>query len=92
MRIQQRFTISDLTISAARDYDKNPQNNLQRYCKQLSKADYLWAFPKRARGTKINSNGFIRYKLLLNTGSIAPSIRNLNRSVYDHNTGEEFSI
>ena len=88
MRISQSFTIPDLVLVAAVD-EKNPTSNLQRYVKALVRAGYLLELPIRAKGTALESNGFKRYRLLNDTGEIAPVYRRSRRTVFDHNTNTE---
>ncbi len=93
MRMDTRatFTIDDLVMISIREGDRSPTNNLQRYCQALHKAGYLFLSPKRAPSTKPTSNGFKRYRLIADTGPVAPMMRTSKKAIYDHNTGEEVS-
>ena len=85
------FTIEELVLVSIREGDKNPVNNLQKYCNFLHRAGYLFLSPVRAASTKLTSNGFKRYRLVKNTGTVAPAIRHSKGCIFDHNTGEEVS-
>jgi len=82
MRMSATFTIGDIAMAAARSEDANPQNNLQRYFRLLCTAGYLADLPARQRGT-----GFKRYRLIRDTGPLAPSFSDKNSAIHDHNTG-----
>ncbi len=90
MDINGTFTVDDIALTAAREGDKNPIDNLQKYFRVLHKAGYLFLSPKRAAGTKPTSPGFKRYRLIRDTGEHAPVVRKKGTEVFDHNLREVF--
>ena len=88
MRMSGAFTIGDIVMAAASGSERDADNNLQRYFCALVKARYLTVLPVRARGTKPTSNGFKRFRLLKDTGPIAPVYRANKGCLFDHNLGE----
>lgn len=91
MRIQRSFTIGDLVTSACTGEERDPENNLQRYCRALSRAGVLRKMRRKVTGTRIGSNGFARYQLLKDLGPIAPSIRHHVPAIHDHNRAEDMA-
>lgn len=89
MRIRTRFTINDLVTDAARPTDAMPGDNLQRYLRVLKMAGYVVAEARRAPGTATTSNGFICFRLIRNTGRMAPIYRSSIGVIHDPNTGED---
>lgn len=92
IRIQRRFTIPDLQTTATIGDEKLAENNLQRYCNVLCKAGVLRRLPRRQKGTAHGSNGFAQFVLVRDLGAIAPVYRANAKSIFDHNSGEEFSL
>ncbi|MBO9421740.1 hypothetical protein J7481_19690 [Labrenzia sp. R4_2] len=88
MRMGNAFTIGDLAMAASTGGEKNPEGNLQRYLNRLVRAGYLAELPVRVRGTKLTSNGFKRFRLIRDTGPIAPVFRPKKRDFFDHNLGD----
>lgn len=88
MRMSATFTIGDVVIAAARG-DKNPENNASLYVRYLKAAGYIVELPVRQRGTRMTSNGFKRYRLLRDSGPVAPAYRPKLGVVHDFNTGED---
>lgn len=86
MRISVTFTIGDLAIVAAKG-DKNPESNLVNFLGALRRAGYVAELPVRQRGTHLTSNGFKRFRLMRDTGPIAPVWNNRLRALWDHNLG-----
>lgn len=89
MRMSGTFTIGDLAIAASRETDKVPEINIQKWIWALCRAGIVVELPTRTRGTAPTSNGFKRFRLLKDSGPIAPIYRPAHRTVYDHNTEEE---
>lgn len=89
MRVGGTFTISDLVMAASRPGDADPENNAARYVRHLVRAGYVHELGNRQRGTKPTSNGFKRYRLVKNTGPLAPTYSPKRRIVHDHNTRED---
>nr|WP_319485491.1 hypothetical protein [uncultured Cohaesibacter sp.] len=92
MRMSGAFTIGDIVMAASTGSEKNADNNLQRYFCALVKARYLTVLPVRVRGTKLTSNGFKRFRLMKDTGPIAPIYRANKGCLFDHNLGERGEI
>lgn len=88
MRMGEAFTIGDLVTAATTGAERDPTSSLQRYVKALARAGYLTELPKRAVGIRPGSNGFKRWRLVDDTGEIAPVLRVTAREVYDHNRRE----
>lgn len=84
MRMAGNFTVGDLVMAAARD-DRDAENNVARYLRVLRSAGYVVELPVRARGTHLTSNGFKRFRLLKDTGPIAPVWSDARRMFIDHN-------
>ncbi|UXN07540.1 MarR family transcriptional regulator [Bartonella sp. HY761] len=72
MRLQKRFTIPSIVTVAKKAKDSDPESNLQRYISNLIKANYVVLLPKREAGTKETSNGFKVFRLIKDTGYLAP--------------------
>ncbi len=90
MRISASFTIPDIVAVAKSEKDKGAELNLQRYFHRLNAAGYLQQMSIRIKGTRPGSNGFKRYRLINNTGEIAPVYQPKKIQVFDHNTREVF--
>lgn len=88
MRVGGAFTIPDLIMAARRD-DAAPESNAASYIRHLVAAGYLVELRQRQRGSHLTSNGFKRFRLILNTGPIAPVWSNKRRTLHDYNTGED---
>lgn len=89
MRLPGIFTVPDLVAVAIINGENSPTVNLQIYCKGLEKAGYLLELADRVEGTKPRSRGFVRYRLIKDTGEIAPVLRRTKRTIYDHNLRKE---
>lgn len=72
MKMSGAFTVSDIILVAAQPSDKQPESNLQRYLRSLYQAGYLTILPVKARSTRPYSNGFRRFRLIRDTGPLAP--------------------
>ena len=92
MRMSGTFTIGDIVMAAASGEEKNAENNLQRYFRALVRAHYLVVLPIRAKGTRLTSNGFKRYRLMRDTGPTAPVFRLNSACLFDHNLGERGEV
>lgn len=88
MRIMTIFSINDLVAVVSDAPTPQQHKNLRRYCWGLVQARLLMEMPNREAGAAESSNGFKRYRLLEDTGSIAPTYRNVKAEVFDHNTQE----
>ncbi|WP_319498802.1 hypothetical protein [uncultured Cohaesibacter sp.] len=92
MRMSGSFTTGDITPHAAPGNEKRAEVNLLKYFAALRRAGYLVELPVRVRGTKLTSNGFKRFRLMKDTGPIAPIYRANKGCLFDHNLGERGEI
>ncbi|EFO32468.1 conserved hypothetical protein [Roseibium sp. TrichSKD4] len=92
MRMSGAFTIGDLVMAAACGVEKDPEGNLRRYLKALVNAGYLVELPVRAASSKLTSNGFKRFRLVRDTGPVAPVWRHRSKGLFDHNLGDSGEI
>lgn len=72
MRLQRRFTVPSISLVAKTARDGTSPANLQRYIRDLVGAGYVVELPLREKGTSETSNGFKVYKLIKDTGHLAP--------------------
>lgn len=91
MRMSKTFTVGEVAMIASRESEESPENNAAWYIRHLKDAEYLVELPVRQKGTRLTSNGYKRYRLLKDTGSLAPVYRPKTKEVFDHNTGEAVS-
>lgn len=84
MRMSGTFTIGDLVMAATRG-DRDAETNISRYLRVLKATAYVVELPVRARGTHLTSNGFKRFRLLKDTGPIAPVWSEARGRLIDHN-------
>lgn len=92
MAIMRSFTIPDLVTAAARVGDRQPDDNLRRFCRALVAAGYLQERPQRLPDHRPNSNGHKVFLIIKHTGPIAPSYRSTPKVLWDHNTCEEVAL
>ncbi|MCJ7996090.1 hypothetical protein J5N58_16855 [Rhizobium cremeum] len=88
MRMSSTFTVAELVIAAAQN-EANPEHLARRYIGHLVAAGYVAEQAGRTAGTRLNSRGFKRFRLLKNTGMQAPVWRKALNAVHDFNTGED---
>lgn len=84
MRMSGTFTIGDLIMAAGRG-EADAETNLGRYLRHLKTAGYVAELPMRQRGTRPTSNGFKQFRLLRDTGPIAPVWSAARLLMIDHN-------
>jgi len=72
MRRLGRFTVPELVVLAARGDEKSPQNNIQTYIRRLVSGGYVAVLPVRCPGSTQTSNGFRTFRLVRDTGVLAP--------------------
>lgn len=87
MRLGKAFTIPEL-VTATSTGERDPVSALQRYCKQLERSGYLVRLPRRERGSRPGSNGYLRWRLLDDTGPEAPIFKAKKQVMFDGNTRE----
>lgn len=94
IRIKSKFSIPDLAMLVAEGGEKDITSNIGKYIRALEKAGYIVKMPKREPGTKMTSNGHIRYWLLpeRDTGPQAPVWRVAANVIYDPNTELEHGL
>lgn len=94
IRIKSKFFIPDLAMLVAEGGEKDITSNIGKYIRALEKAGYIVKMPKREPGTKMTSNGHIRYWLLpeRDTGPQAPVWRVAANVIYDPNTELEHGL
>jgi len=87
------FTKPELLCTVATAADGNASNNLGGYLRALVSAGILTVETNRIKtGTVKSSNGFMRYRLVLNLGHKPPVWRVKALQVYDPNTQKTFEI
>lgn len=74
MRLQRRFTIPGICLIARKADDGNVEHNLHNYVRKLIEAEYVVTLPTREKGASITSNGFKVYRLIKDTGHLAPAL------------------
>ena len=84
MRMSGTFSISELVIAASKD-DKQPEVNLLDYLRALSRVGYVAVLPAARGGLRRNSKNGKRFRLLKDTGPIAPEWRSRKGVVWDRN-------
>lgn len=92
MRIMSRFSIPDILTIARNETDRYPANALQKYFMLLKRGGYLRELPTRQKGTAASSNGFKQYTLIKDTGPFAPSAKNNETVLFDHNTKQMIKL
>ncbi|MBZ4022167.1 hypothetical protein CKO11_06815 [Rhodobacter sp. TJ_12] len=91
MRVLGIFTLGEV-IAAAERGEADPGYNLRHYMRVLIKAGYVIDLPSKVVGTKPTSPGFKRFRLIKNTGALAPVYRPRQKVLFDFNTGTEIAI
>lgn len=92
MRKGAAFTLADIIGLISRGTEKNILANIGKYISALESAGYLVKMAKRLPGTALTSNGFVRWRLIKDTGPDAPIWRMGNGMIYDPNNGEEVAL
>ena len=72
MRLQKRFTVQSIITVAKIISDGNVSHNLQVFIWRLAAAGYVVELPAREKGTALTSNGFKVFRLIKDTGHLAP--------------------
>ncbi|PTV94047.1 hypothetical protein C8J27_11098 [Rhodobacter aestuarii] len=91
MRVLGIFTMGEV-ISAAERGEADPNYNLRHYLRVLVAAGYVIDLTSKVQGTKLTSPGFKRFRLIKNTGALAPVYRPRPKVLFDFNTGIEIKI
>lgn len=87
MRLRRRFGLADIITLAARDGDSDPDSNLRRWLSALERAGIVATLPARAGAHGRFSRGTKLFRLLRDTGPLAPAIRR-DGTIFDHNLRE----
>lgn len=87
MRLQNKFTITDLVSVASDGKEKDPRSNLLKYVNALCHAGILYEMPRRLKGDKPQSNGYKQFMLIEDVGHKTPILRR-EKKIYDPNSGE----
>ncbi len=91
MRMGGTFTLADIVMAAATAEDDNPEDNASRFIRRLKASGYIAELPVRQAGTRLTSGGFKRYRLVRDSGPIAPQYRPKSGVIHDFNIGEDVS-
>lgn len=89
MRMSGTFTAGDLIMAARGPRDDYPEQNAASYISRLRRAGYLMEMARRVPGTAPTSRGHKQYRLVRNTGPVAPVWNAKLRAFRDHNSGED---
>lgn len=89
MRMSGTFTAGDVIMAARGTRDVYPEQNAASYINRLRRAGYLMEMPRRVPGTARTSNGYKQYRLVRDTGPVAPVWNARAHAMRDHNTGED---
>ncbi len=85
-----KFTIPDLISLAGKGDERNPEDNTRKYIRALVQGGFVSEMPLKERGDSITSNGFKRFRVVKDTGRLAPVLRQAKEETYDPNTEESF--
>lgn len=89
MRLTIRFTVGSLAELAVID-ERDGEDSIRRFCLALTRAGYLAELPTRKRGAVAGSNGFKQWRLIRDTGELAPRYMQSKGAFADRNTREVF--
>lgn len=94
IRIERKGTVGNFLSLVLRDGEDEDKaaDNAQKYVCALCQAGYMTRLPGRQQGSRVNSNGFTRYLLVVNNGPLAPVVRRKQGQIYDPNTGETIEL
>lgn len=88
MRIKSPFTLQGVQALAAQAEDQGAKS-LPEWLLALEKAGYIRREPRREAAGRTGGHGLIRYRLIRNTGMLAPVHSAKYGCIRDPNTGEE---
>lgn len=90
LRYGEVTTVPDmLSLIPENVHGRDPHSNAWRYLRHLVKAGYVLELAKRDPGTAMTSNGFKRFRLLNDTGPVAPYWSGKEKRMIDRNIVEE---
>lgn len=88
----EAMTIGEaLTLIPTEIHGSNPTHNAHQYLRRLVAAGYVKAMNWREPGTAVTSNGYKRYRLINNTGPVAPFWSPKDKKLVDLNPVQEMS-
>lgn len=87
MRVRRKFSIADLLMLAADGTERDPESNLLKYIKALTRAGILIELKRRDAPASLTSNGAKRWWLTAENdpGPLPPTVRWQRNQVYDPN-------
>lgn len=88
MRVRRKFAVADLVMLAAEGGERDPESNLLKYIRALTRAGILVELKHRAAPASLTSNGGKRWWLMetRDPGPLAPTVRWNRNQVYDPNS------
>ncbi len=88
MRVRRKFSIADLVMLTAQGGERDPESNLLKYVRALTRAGILVELKHREAPTSLTSNGAKRWWLMesRDPGPLAPTVRWQRNQVYDPNS------
>lgn len=89
MQLEGRFTIGSLAQLAIRN-ERDGEDSIRRFCLALTRAGYLAELPTRVPGEAAGSNGFKQWRMIRDTGDIAPRYVAATRAFHDRNDGKVY--
>lgn len=92
MRRRGVFTLPELLATLATGDERDAASNLGKYVRALARAGILRAETRRAPGAALTSNGYLRYRLRVDNGRMAPVWRAAKGEVFDPNTGAAYPL
>lgn len=92
MRKRGGFTLPDLLSTLADGTEHDAGGNLGKYLRALEKAGVVKREASRQAGVAFTSNGYLRYRLIINAGRKAPVWRAKSDTVYDPNSGIVYAM
>lgn len=85
MRRREVFTLVDLLDVVATGKEGDAKSNLRKWLKALTGGGILNVDEKLVPGVAVTSPGFLRYRLVINNGRLAPVWRASRNEIYDPN-------
>jgi len=90
MQLEKRFTVGSLAQLAIRD-EKDGEDSIRRFCLALTRAGYLAELTTRVKGSVAGSNGFKQWRLIRDTGEIAPRYVAAEKAFHDRNDRQVYT-
>lgn len=88
MRVRRKFSVADLVGLCAQGGERDPESNLLKYIRALTRAGILVELKHREAPASLTSNGGKRWWLMdtRDPGPLAPTVRWKREQVYDPNS------